>query len=131
METKTYLKGEMVFNDGTEGSEMYYIVDGKVHVFKMINAEKVHLAVIGKGEVIGEMSLFLNSPRSASVEAMEDTTVQVLDKTAFSAKIQSEPEFAMNLLTMLAKRLDYSHDVITRLQGVKKGYEITYGINNK
>jgi CRP-like cAMP-binding protein len=128
METRTYRKGDTVFIDGTEGREMYYIVEGRVHVFKMINAEKVHLAFIGKGEVIGEMSLFLNSPRSASVEALEDTTVQILDKDNFSKKIQSDPDFAMNLLTMMAKRLDYSHDVITKLQGVKKGYEITYGL---
>ena len=107
---------------------MIIIRSGSVSVFKMVNAEKIELAVHEKGDFIGEMSLLMNAARSANVQALEDSEAEVLNKDEFLGKIQNDPQFALSMITELADRVDQLHDVITKIQGIKKGYEIMYGI---
>lgn len=129
MDSKKFAAGDSVFKEGEKGSEMYFIVSGKVSVFKTINGEKIELAVMTKGDFMGEMTLFLNEPRSANAVALEDTQVAVLTKDLLLNEIKTNPQFAYGMIHILLKRIKGSQDIIGKLEGIKKSYEIMYGKN--
>lgn len=127
MITKQARAGELILKDGENGSDMYVVHSGKVRVYKTVNMEKIELAVIEKGGFFGEMSILLDPERHASVEALTDTELYVLDKQGLLAKIQSDPNFALVLMKHLAVRLTEAHQVIGKLQGEKMSMKILYG----
>ena len=91
METKNVKKGELICQENKPGNEMYFIAEGSVKVFKTINAEQVELSILGENDFFGEMCLFLDSVRSASIAALEKTKLIVLDKDALLKYIKEKP----------------------------------------
>ncbi|MCH2108927.1 MAG: serine/threonine-protein kinase [Polyangiaceae bacterium] len=71
---------ELIIREGAVGTEAYMIVSGRVRAFRRVESGEETLAEMAPGDVFGEMALLLEEPRAASVEAIEPTTVLVLDK---------------------------------------------------
>lgn len=108
---RPYRKGEVVFDEGTQGTEMFIIHKGKVRVLKK-SEEGVEqtLAVLGPGDFFGEMALIDNAPRSASTSADEEgTELIVLDKSKFTYMVQQIPAFSLTIMQRLAQRLRESN----------------------
>ncbi len=101
---------QMLFKQGDLGSSMYLVKEGLVRISKK-TAEGTDQTIIlaKKGDIIGELSLFDNSSRSASAKAMGATEVIVLSKDKFESVKASAPTVAVKLMEvfirMLAKRL--------------------------
>jgi len=70
--------GDLLFEEGDPGSEAYLILDGKVDVFRKSGNEEIVLATLGRGDIIGEMSLIDNQPRMASARARADAKLTVI-----------------------------------------------------
>ncbi|MBN2535999.1 MAG: cyclic nucleotide-binding domain-containing protein [Spirochaetales bacterium] len=126
MKKSLFKKGEIICVEGSPGDEMYVILNGTARVFKTINAEKVYLSTLKRNDFLGELCLLLHQPRTASVEAIEDTEVMVIHKKEFEDKVQQNPKFAIRMLTVMAKRLIEAHQVISKLEGTKRSMEIMY-----
>ena len=126
MSLKTFKKGETICSQASDAAEMYIILSGKVKVYITINSEKIEVGVFEENEFFGEMSLLLDEARSASVEAIENTEVFILDKEGLLIKIKEEPEFAWIALQTMARRLKEAHNVISRIEGEKKSLEIIH-----
>ena len=126
MKTKTFNKGELICQEDSMGGEMYIIIKGKALVYKVIEGNRINLATQEDGDFFGEISLLINCPRTASVEAVEDTEVMVLSKTSFIDKIVSDPRFALKMATTMATRLEEAHRAISRLEGERKSLEMLY-----
>lgn len=127
METISFKKGQLIFLENSPGEEMFVVRSGKVGVFKIINAEKIELAVLGRNDFFGEMCLLLGCPRSASVEALEDTELLVLTRDTFRQSIQSDPTIAEKMVNTMARRLLQADSIISKLEGEKRSLEIIYG----
>lgn len=127
METLQVRKGQIIVQENTPGSDMFVVQAGRVRVFKTINEEKVELAVLGKEDFFGEMCVLLDCPRSATVEALEDTRLLKLTKESFRKSIKSRPEIAERIVTVLARRLLQANTIISKLEGEKRSLEIIYG----
>ncbi len=128
MEERKYRKGRSICVESSVGTEMYYIVSGAVRVYKTITAEEVELGILGKREFVGELSLLLGTPRTASVDATEDTVLLCLTKEDLFKKIHQDSRFAEHLMTSIAQKLAQANEVISRIEGVKRSLEIIYGI---
>lgn len=124
---RVYAPGELICADGSEGTEMYVVKSGKVRVFKMMNAEKVELGLIGANNILGELSFLLQSKRTASIEAVEESAVLILERDAFVSEIQKDPKLAISMMKKMAERMKQNHDVIAKLQGEVKSLRIHYG----
>lgn len=126
MQEKQFKEGDLIVSDDSIGHDLYIILSGKVNVYKIINSQKVDLCQFGKGDFFGEMSLFLDAKRNANVEALENTTVQIVDKQSLLDKIKTQPELALKMLSEMAERIRDQHDLIAKIQGITRSYEIMY-----
>ena len=93
--------GERIFLEQDSGTAMYVVRSGAVDV---ISFGKV-LEHVGPGGVFGEMALIDDSPRAAAALASQPTEVAVIDKSAFLALIAEEPEFALQIMKLMAERV--------------------------
>ena len=105
MVTRHYVKGELVFRQGDVGAELYVIVDGEMRIYLDHAGTDVTLAKHGPGSVVGEMSVFDEEPRSASAQAITETTVRVLRRDRLHAIVNEHPEVLLEFIKNLSQRL--------------------------
>jgi CRP/FNR family cyclic AMP-dependent transcriptional regulator len=98
------------------GEVVYIILSGtvKVHVEQAAGSDVI-LAILGPGEVVGEMSLVDRAGRSANVVTMEESTLIWLDRTTFWDCLQSMPALTYSLASMLSRRLRVANAQIQSL----------------
>ena len=103
---RRYAHGRPIFARGEPGSCMFAIAEGQVRL-SVTSAEgrEVLLAVLGPGEVFGELALLTDLPRTATVRALEPTELLGLTAWNFRAELQQSPEVAYQLLRVTAQRL--------------------------
>jgi CRP/FNR family transcriptional regulator, cyclic AMP receptor protein len=95
-----------VFHKGDAGSQLYVVIDGRLKaVTTSPEGDDVVFNVMGPGEVFGELALLSESPRSATVRAIEQCDLLVLDRRDFLAFLKRSPDVAVRMLTVLAERV--------------------------
>jgi serine/threonine-protein kinase len=81
---KTFAAGEIIVREGEKGDAAYMIVTGRCRAYRTVAGVEETLSVMDPGDVFGEMALILFEPRAASVVAMEEVTVVVLDQATMN-----------------------------------------------
>ncbi|GAK52484.1 transcriptional regulatory protein [Candidatus Moduliflexus flocculans] len=101
--------GTPIFHENDFSDSMYVVQQGRVQISKSVMAgvEKT-LTILEEGEYFGEMSLLLNSPRSATAVALDDSVLIKLGREEFKQLLQASPEAGIAMLTQLAGRLEKS-----------------------
>jgi CRP/FNR family cyclic AMP-dependent transcriptional regulator len=102
-----YRKSEVIFEEGSTGSEMYLINSGRVLLSVWQDeAKQTRVVVLNLGDFFGEMALMDDSSRSASASAVEDDTeLVVMNRARFLLVARQQPEFALSLMYTLCQRL--------------------------
>ena len=100
-EARELAAGEVIFAEGSEGSEMYGIVQGAVE----LATHGQVIAELGPDDTFGEMALVDSSPRMATATAVEPTTVAVIDRRVFLFLVHETPTFALQVMSSMAERL--------------------------
>ncbi len=107
--------GTVLCREGEVGREMYVIQEGKVRISKKVRDVEKVLAELGAGAFLGEMSILLNKPRSATATVVEDSKVLVIEPKTFEAMVKGNAEIAIRLIKILADRLQEADDQIENL----------------
>ena len=81
---KTFAPGEIIVREGDEGNEAYMIVAGRCRAYRTVDGAEETLGTMEPGDVFGEMALILFEPRAASVAAVDQVTVTVLDRATMN-----------------------------------------------
>lgn len=102
---KIYQDGEVIVRQGEVGNCMYVIQSGKVEVVEEINGQTVPLAVLGENDFFGEMALFEDDVRSATVRTLGAVRVLTVDKKTLLRRIQQDPPLAFRILEHICHRL--------------------------
>jgi CRP/FNR family cyclic AMP-dependent transcriptional regulator len=104
--------GEVLFQEGESGEEMYVIQSGLVQVTKSVGEGTRAIALLGRGEFLGEMAILNNKPRMATATVIEDAKCLVIGAKTLEAMIAKNTEIAMRLIKKLAHRLDSADELI-------------------
>jgi CRP/FNR family cyclic AMP-dependent transcriptional regulator len=109
---RDFLAGDVLFREGEEGREMFVIQGGRVQVSKRIGETDRPIAVLGRGEFLGEMAILNNKPRSATATVLDDASCLVIDGHTLETMISNNTEIAVRLIKKLAGRLDAADALI-------------------
>ncbi len=98
------------------GEVAYIILTGTVKVYvEQADGSDAILAILGRGELVGELSLIDTPSRSATVETLEESTLVWIDKMTFQELLQRMPMLTYNLVRILARRLRLANAQIQAL----------------
>ncbi len=98
--------GEVLFHQDDAGDTAYLVVTGKVKVSQHAsNGTTNVLAILGPGDVFGELSLFDAGPRSATAQTVSATTLRALDRSVLDTLLLEQPDVATWMMQELARRL--------------------------
>ncbi len=103
--TRTLKEGDVLFEEGSRGRELFIIQEGKVGVYKDTPEGSIELATIEKNGIIGEMSLLDNQPRSATIRAIDPTAAIVISESVFQATLQKAPVWLTSIVKIVVSRL--------------------------
>jgi LmbE family N-acetylglucosaminyl deacetylase len=100
--------GTELCRQGERGSELFMILDGEVEVIKVGDAESKLIHVAGTGEVVGELAVLTDLPRSATLRAQGDVKVLVMRGTHFREFLRRHTDLSERMMSLLAERLSSS-----------------------
>ncbi|HGY54532.1 MAG TPA: cyclic nucleotide-binding domain-containing protein [Caldithrix abyssi] len=107
---RTYVKDEIIFNEGEPGVGMYIIESGRVHI--TLGKEKKLLAVLSDGDFFGEMALLLETPRTATAVAQTPLRMLGFFQPDLFNLLETHPRIGnkviLHLAQMIAERLRHT-----------------------
>ena len=107
--------GAKIVEMGDSGISLFVILEGQVRVLYPARSSNCELARLGPGDFFGEMALLNDKPRSATVEAMEDVELLVLEQDDFRNVILEAPPVAIQLIESLSIRIRSADEHISSL----------------
>jgi CRP/FNR family transcriptional regulator len=109
-------RGQTLFKEGDPGDRLYVVTEGKVKLGRTaVDGRENLLAVMGPGEMFGELSLFDPGPRTATATAVTDTTLHGLGHADLQPWLTEHPQVAAQLLAALARRLRRTNEAMADL----------------
>ena len=111
---RDFQKGDVIVRENEAGVALYIIARGTVEVIKGLGSgNEQKLAELTEGSFFGEMALFDNHVRSASVRAVENTQCIVITKWDFNAEMSQNANLAITMLSVLARRIRALQEDVT------------------
>jgi CRP/FNR family transcriptional regulator, cyclic AMP receptor protein len=110
---RNYAPGDVIMREGQGGIAFFVLTVGQAVVTRTGQDGQQHeLRKVGPGGVFGEMALFTDRPRSATITAVEPTECLALHRLEFLEELRRNPEVALRLLDTLAARLGEAYDTL-------------------
>ena len=102
MQPAQYRRGDVILVEGTRHRRLHIVRSGTVRVLQSRDGGGLALALLGPGEIFGEMGFVEHAPASASVVAEDDAVIDVIDGGALQSVMASEPGFAVRFYHSIA-----------------------------
>ncbi|MFY0409720.1 Crp/Fnr family transcriptional regulator [Solicola sp. PLA-1-18] len=116
MTSLTIRRGEVLFHEGDSGDRLYVVTDGKIKLGRTsADGRENLLAILGPGQMFGELSLFDPGPRSATATAVTDVDMGSLGHEELTKWLVQHPNVSRALLHQLAARLRRTNEVVADL----------------
>ncbi len=108
--------GSHLMRQGEVSDSLHVITTGRVRVERSHAGlgRPVRLALLGPGEVVGEIGVLDEGPRTATVTAVEDTETMQVDGATLTQVILDYPDVAIALLRVLSKRIRSTYELLDR-----------------
>lgn len=111
--SRSFKKGEMVYRAGDGGGTLFVLHTGRVKLFRLNASGKEQvLRLVGPGEFIGELSLFSSLPLTANAQALESTTMCILQGERLKELMTKYPSIAFKVMDELSRRLEKAENRI-------------------
>jgi CRP-like cAMP-binding protein len=112
---RVYEAGEIIFEEGDKGSDMFIVQEGSVIVTKKILGKELVLGTVERGDFFGEISLLESVPRTATCRAAVPTTLKAIRTGELVLKIRRDPTFAVEMLQRMGRRIRYMDDRLAQM----------------
>src|ERR1700751_4325071 len=111
---RQFVAGEVVFREGDESSTCYIVRNGRARaVREHPDGRSITLANFGPGDIFGELAMFDDERRSATVEALEPTEAAAILGGDMRRLLRAHPDIAVKLLAALGRRLRETNERLT------------------
>ena len=128
--TVIFNPGQTIFQEGDNSTEMYIILSGTVLIYETTEADdRIILAELSAGTMLGEMSMISGEPRSATAVAKDKVTTRIVTREAFGRSVTGIPGWALGIATALIERLRRINTIIkknARVNNLEKSEEIVF-----
>ncbi len=112
---KTYPDKTILIKEGDIQQKIFWIIEGQVYITRKMGKKYKVIATLGPGEIIGEMSFFDKSVRSATVISKGEVKVLVFSKENFADIFAATPRWTEKFLLSLSKRIKYMFDRLNEI----------------
>ncbi|NVM01806.1 MAG: Crp/Fnr family transcriptional regulator [Candidatus Helarchaeota archaeon] len=116
--TSSYKGDSVIFFEGDMGNEMYIIKSGEVEIIREMGDGEIVLAKLGENEFFGEMALFGDPKRSATVRAVADSELLVVNKNMLETQFKKVPDWLVTMIKTIAQR------ILTTTRGLKINFPV-------
>lgn len=114
--SKKYKKGEMIYVAGEEDEKLLVVHKGKVKITRFSHTGKEQvIRILERGDFMGELSLFVKTPRLDNAEALEETSVCIIDGRELRKLMNKYPSITFKILEELSSRLGKAENLIEHL----------------
>lgn len=107
--------GEVVFREGDESNTCYIVRSGQARAIREhYDGRSITLATFGPGDIFGELAMFDNERRSATIEAIETTEAIAILGGDMRRLLRQHPDISVKLLSALGRRLRQTNERLAR-----------------
>ena len=125
MRQRDFPEGGRIFRRGDPGAALYVIARGAVEIsVETTTGKKVLLGQLGPGDFFGELSLLDGRERTADAVAVEPTGAMEIDRSALEGLFQKHPGAALDVLTVIGKRLREADRLLQSASSVSPNQEV-------
>jgi len=111
--TRTFNPGDVIFREGDDAKgEAFFVHIGKIEIRKLMGGEERVLAVLKKGDPLGDLALFRNAPRSATAVAVEPVTLMVIPARKLDQLVRTNPALAVAIIRDLSLKLLATNELL-------------------
>lgn len=113
---KEFGKGELIYMAGQKGGSLYVINNGKVKITRISSSGKEQvIRILEPGEFMGELSIFRSSPLMDNAEALNDTTMCIINKRDLKDLLEKYPLISLKIMEELSERLERAEALIENI----------------
>ena len=112
---KVYQNGEIIVRQGEPGDCMYVVQDGFVEVLFESEGQDIELNLLGKDDFFGEMALFNQEVRTATVRARGPARILTVNHKNLLKLIHEDPSLAYRLMEVMSNRIDRLSETVADL----------------
>jgi CRP-like cAMP-binding protein len=112
-ERLTYKPGQSLFHQGDVGDAAYIIVDGAADVIIETPDGPVKVAALDRNDIVGEIAILCDVPRTATVTAATELTTLMITKDLFFRMLMDFPVMGVEIMRVLAHRLEVTTTQLT------------------
>lgn len=110
---RTVDKGEIIYSAGDQVKRLYVLHTGRIKISRLSPSGKEQvIRVLGPGEFMGELSLFSPQPMTDNSEAMERTTMCLIEGSLLKDLMSKYPMIAFKIMEELSRRLEHAENLI-------------------
>jgi len=104
---------QMLFKKGDPGDNMHIVLKGKIETYVYdSDSNRISLATVNEGGIVGELSLLDTQPRSANAVALEDTNTFIIDQDDLQRLFSRKPAAALDILRVLGQRIRATNELL-------------------
>jgi len=118
LDRRTVPKGHVIVHEGEKGANAFLIQSGRVRVYVTDKqGRKADVGILEPGQIFGEMALVFDSPRTATVEALEDTNLILITRDTLRQKLEKSDPTVKALVPMLMRRIVQANETTLKKSG--------------
>lgn len=116
-ERLTFKAGQALFKQGDLGDAAYIIVEGKADVLLESSDGPLTLATLKRNDIVGEIAILTDVPRTATVVAAEELVALKITKDIFFRMVHDFPDMGIEIMRVLAHRLEKTNSQLREARG--------------
>ena len=111
-----FADGQELFHYGDHGDMAYIIIEGRAQILIDTPTGDIVVAEVGMNDIVGEIAILCDVPRTATVQATEKMTTLAISKDLFFQMVREYPQMAIEIMRELAHRLENSNVLLRNMR---------------